>query len=356
MPKLYIFNPEHDLCLGNGDPNFVPPESALRFGRECEGLTEIVGSDGFCNVVPWGWDPVVRKRLLKSGVPERDMPDDDSLKCIRQLSHRGLTIDANRFILDRVGDSPLGEILFPKSEITLEISDTEEIGPFVSRYHDAVAKAPWSGSGKGLRWLREGEVSHSDVGWCRNTIAKQGSVILEPRRDVQQNFAMLYRVAAEEVIFEGYSLFFNDNGMYSGNVLASDDWIRDFLAGCVSLKLLDDIRDIVREFISSRFVGNYLGFVGVDMFVYKNDIGRLRLCPCVEINVRMTMGLLAGRVYDRVLPRIVESPQEAAYLFKVGYYPSHEALLQDAERAVIVLHNVLPNSRYLAAVFKASEI
>ena len=26
---IYIFNPEHDLCIANGDENFVPPRSAV---------------------------------------------------------------------------------------------------------------------------------------------------------------------------------------------------------------------------------------------------------------------------------------------------------------------------------------
>ena len=57
---MNIFNPEHDLCLANGDPNFVPPESALRFGRECAGLNSwIETGDG---IIPWGWDAVLKRR------------------------------------------------------------------------------------------------------------------------------------------------------------------------------------------------------------------------------------------------------------------------------------------------------
>ena len=48
-------------------------------------------------------------------------------------------------------------------------------------------------------------------------------------------------------------------------------------------------------FLAGRFSGRYCGYVGVDMFVYESD-GGFRLAPCVEMNVRMTMGLLARRV------------------------------------------------------------
>ena len=65
-----IFNPEHELCLANGDPNFVPPESALRFGRDCAKILEILGDDSTPWPPVWGWDSVVRQKLLRNGVPE----------------------------------------------------------------------------------------------------------------------------------------------------------------------------------------------------------------------------------------------------------------------------------------------
>ena len=41
MPnQIYIFNPEHDLCIANGDENFVPPRSAVGFAKENLDLSE----------------------------------------------------------------------------------------------------------------------------------------------------------------------------------------------------------------------------------------------------------------------------------------------------------------------------
>ena len=86
-------------------------------------------------------------------------------------------------------------------------------------------KSPLSGSGKGLRWGMAGELSQSDLGWCKNVITRQGSVMVEKRREVVQDFAMLFHVGESSVEFEGYSMFFSDNGIYKGNILASDEWI-----------------------------------------------------------------------------------------------------------------------------------
>ena len=38
--QIYIFNPEHDLCIANGDENFVPPRSAVGFAKENMDLSE----------------------------------------------------------------------------------------------------------------------------------------------------------------------------------------------------------------------------------------------------------------------------------------------------------------------------
>ncbi len=41
--QIYIFNPEHDLCIANGDENFVPPRSAMGFARDHIDLSEHLG-------------------------------------------------------------------------------------------------------------------------------------------------------------------------------------------------------------------------------------------------------------------------------------------------------------------------
>ena len=40
MKIRYIFNPEHDLCLANGSPHYLPPASALKFRADCHRQVE----------------------------------------------------------------------------------------------------------------------------------------------------------------------------------------------------------------------------------------------------------------------------------------------------------------------------
>ena len=43
-----------------------------------------------------------------------------------------------------------------------------------------------------------------------------------------------------------------------------------------------------------------MGYIGIDLFLYEQG-GLLKLHPCVEINLRTTMGVLAHLAYERYL-------------------------------------------------------
>ena len=111
---VYIFNPEHDLCLANGDIHFVPPESALAFGRDCasitrfmHGLCAVDGSD-FGRIVPWGWDFVLKNRLLKEGVDAGLLPTDKQIQQITIPSHRRVALQA----LEYLNNSNINDIYY----------------------------------------------------------------------------------------------------------------------------------------------------------------------------------------------------------------------------------------------------
>ena len=45
---------------------------------------------------------------------------------------------------------------------------------------------------------------------------------------------------------------------------------------------------------------DYVGYIGIDLFLYEVE-GQTKLHPCVEINLRTTMGVLAHLAYERYL-------------------------------------------------------
>ena len=310
---LAIFNPEHDLCLANGDANYVPPASALRFARqEAHLMKALYGDDTIAlaaedvrltqafkhsgtqafeqSITAWGWNKTLVAQLCKQGVPRELMPSDGQLDEIRRLSHRRTALAA----AEACGFSPKGE----------ECLDIDGVQDALARYGRIVLKAPWSGSGRGLRWV-DRTLSDLDKSWTEKTLATQGTVMVEPRLEVVQDFALEYYIGGQgreaqpgTHHFQGYSLFSTQNGVYRENHLFSDDEILRRLSEYVSVQTILSAKAVAERWLESEIVPRYEGPLGIDMFIYKSADG-YALNPMVEINFRHTMGHVAVALRSR---------------------------------------------------------
>ncbi|MDD4848780.1 MAG: hypothetical protein PHR53_08480 [Bacteroidales bacterium] len=324
---LLIFNPEHDLALANGDAHFNAPISAIELAQDAAWLPAWMTKEGYVwnaspfsedeksvfqqlgfnaiaivdeelpnikwqSVVPWGWDAALKRKLQKVAINESILPDDQQLQFIRDYSHRRFAIETLQYLLENSTFSQR----FPK--LPQFFTKLSEIEIFLQKNQSVVLKAPWSGSGKGLRWCQT-KLSKSDEGWCRHTIEKQGGVIGEQRQKVVQDFAMEF-FCDTEVSFVGYSLFQTENGMYQGNMLASDSTIEQKLQKWMNINELQEIKQLLIHFFSQHLLSKYHGYLGVDMFIYQENQS-FKIHPVVEINLRMTMGLLARQFYNRFI-------------------------------------------------------
>lgn len=287
---IYIFNPEHDLCIANGDENFVPPRSAMGFAKEnidlCEHL--IRPNKQRRQIIPWGWNPSLKKRLISEGVDPATLPSEEELQFIRTHSRREFALDVHSRL--SCGDSHV-----IGSDYRIIARSISEIEAFLSANDCAVLKSPLSGSGKGIRFVRE-RLSVSDEGWCRRTLGKQGSVIVEQRFEIIKECAMLYECHHEGIDFIGYSLFESRNGAYSRNILASNEKIEDIIAEYISRDTLTAVREGLTSVLADTLVGHYEGFLGIDQMICKTVSSVF--IPVSEINLRMTMGLIARNQYD----------------------------------------------------------
>ena len=294
---LYVFNPEHDICLANGDAHFVPPPMALRFAARSCGVMRWLSSEpdkalcttadgvgalmaqhpGIDIIVPWGWDATLVATLLKQGVPEALLPSEEQLRQWRRLQHRTTALS-----------------VFPTEAVAA--ASVEEVLSYLSLHHNIILKAPWSGSGQGIRPVR-GQLTQHDRGWIANICRRQACVIAEPRYEVVQDFALEFEVG-ERVSLVGYSLFRTQGGAYQYNELLSDE---EILARLEPYGLRDEVVDAAGRIVAwaeSHVAGCYQGPMGVDMFVYRRPEG-YALCPMCEINFRYTMGLVAHEYLRR---------------------------------------------------------
>ena len=291
--QIYIFNPEHDLCIANGNENFVPPRSAVGFAKENTDLSEYLRRPNRQRrqIIPWGWNHSLKKRLINEGVDPATMPSEEELQFIRSHSRREFALEVHSRLSCR--DS---QVIGPDYRIVA--TSVGEIEAFIAANGSAVLKSPLSGSGKGIRFVRE-RLSENDEGWCRRTLDKQGSVIVERRFEIIKECAMLFECHREGIDFIGYSLFESRNGAYSRNILASNEEIEDIIAGYVSRDTLTAVREDMKDILADTLVGHYEGFLGVDQIICQAN--STVMVPVSEINLRMTMGLIARNQYDHCL-------------------------------------------------------
>ena len=288
--QIYIFNPEHDLCIANGDENFVPPRSAVGYAKENIDLSEHLRRPNrqSRNIIPWGWNHSLKKRLINEGVDPTTLPSEEELQFIRTHSRREFALDVHSRL-------NCGDALVIGADYRIVAKSVIEIEEFVSANGSAVLKSPLSGSGKGIRFVRE-RLSESDEGWCRRTLDKQGSVIVERRFEIIKECAMLFECHHEGMDFIGYSLFESRNGTYSRNILASNEDIEDIISPYIPRDTLTAIRENLTTILADTLVGHYEGFLGVDQMICRT--ASPVFVPVSEINLRMTMGLIARNQYD----------------------------------------------------------
>lgn len=354
---LYIFNPEHDLALASGETNYMAPASARRMASELALLPMWYAEEGSAvlapsaynldyvkkiqellglsvdlitepelaieqnlDIRPWGWDVALRKRLSVLGVDEVLLPSMGQLNDLREYSHRSKAVALLPEL--QLNEYFCGESYYLKTP--------EEWKRFVEGRKECLLKAPLSGSGKGLNWCK-GIFTPFISGWCTRVAASQGGVIAEPIYNKVEDFAMeFYSDGAGELTFVGYSLFHTGkSGMYEGNCLLSNEAIRKQLAQYVPLEALMDLENCLKYRLSALVGTVYKGYLGVDMMICRfpeNEKPVFRIHPCVEINLRMNMGVIARFLHDRYV-----RPGSTGR-FVIDYHPSEGEALQEHER------------------------
>ena len=241
----------------------------------------------FSSFEPWGWDKAVRQLLADAGVDGSLLPSDGCLARIRSLADRRNTVDALSVLRKGIEGETCGESCFCAS--------ADSVSDELRRHGAVVVKALWSSSGRGVRYA-EGSFGTSLGGWIANTIARQGGVMVEPYYKKVKDFAYeFYSYGDGRVEYVGLSLFETNRSSYAGNIVAAEEEKAARLRRYLPDEVLSEARCRLEKYFSESAFRDYSGPLGVDMMVVAKDDGRgFLLHPCVEINVRRTMGHVAN--------------------------------------------------------------
>lgn len=241
----------------------------------------------FDSVDAWGWNRALRRRLLADGVDESILPNNQQLDFIRGLANRMLTTDVLMSVRDGLGRVACGKSFY--------VTDYETVSRLLSHYGRIVLKSPWSSSGRGVRYV-DGRDDINVRLWADKVIRRQGGLMVEPHYVCVEDFAMEFSSDGNGGIdYCGLSVFKTERGNYAGNIIATEDAKRQMLGRYVPENLLEEVQQRLIKFFSAAFKRRYRGLFGVDMMIVTDDAGgSFRLHPCVEVNVRRTMGHVAN--------------------------------------------------------------
>lgn len=327
MSYAHLFFPENDLALASDLSNYTPPRMARATHAAGETLPMWYGRPGdvfICNGVnnswfnamseafalrtdvfphrpeeytprPWGWSKASRRRLIAEGFSADRLPDDAALNQIRSLSHRRSSV----IIADAIA-SLMPDICFtPPASEALNIDDALEIIDIFGG--DCVIKSPWSNAGRGIAFTR---------GFSENALAQRisdiinayNSVLIERSFDNICDFAMLFESTDNGAVrFVGFSLFETDKrGAYMRNIVANDKILNDKISKFISQNILQRVADKLCRILSEYICAKYIGPLGIDMLIASTPEGNI-LNPCVELNLRNTMGHVAHALAENVL-------------------------------------------------------
>lgn len=323
--KLHIFNPEHDIALAANLSNFTAPHAGRALRKDLGFLPAIWADEGDAVLVddvedarwrwaeckkrnmllfpepqwveprdlrnlnpdfvePWGWDLALRTQLLRYGINAGKMPRIDEIEEIRNLSHRSCAAEILRKLRSISGT--VGE--------ASSCQTVDEIGEFVFHHHKVVLKAPWSSSGRGVRFVKEG-LDTTLQRWAERVVQMQGCIMVEPWYDKVEDFAMeFFSDGLGNVDYQGLSVFSTTHGAYTGNLLATEEDKLKWLSRYVPETVFQEVQKEICRQTAFLFRHRYAGPFGVDMMVVRGaSTDNYLLHPCVEMNVRRTMGHVA---------------------------------------------------------------
>ena len=341
LPDIYFFNPTCEYAVANGNANWQPNRILQKMEFDLSALplffaqkndyvlvekipsaeyieslhqveitipkfilkNDAIKSPGFIELsknklLPWGWSPSAHKFL--SSLKE-SCSDECQHSSVFNWKPEHREIISRKFaatILTQLQATVNADFILPV-ELSPKICVTRnDFETAIQQWGNVMIKAPWSSSGRGLQPITKTPV-HPKV-WEKvlGIVKEQGYAIAEPYLHKLLDLAFQFEIKKGKAEFLGISNFYtNKKGQYEGNYLNGlpvnteklISEFADFVTGEICQPIINAIENSEMSIL-------YEGVFGVDLLIYSDENNRLKINPCLEINVRYTMGLLALRL------------------------------------------------------------
>lgn len=276
---MYVFNPSHELALAANTVQYTPPRMVQQMEDDLHAFPSMFADCNEEGISVWGWNKSIKAALLRRGIKESLMPSDAAIDEIRRLASREYAVTYRNLLQS---EFPCNE--FVDNEMRI-ITDTGSSGGCnISSDAVYITKTLWSSSGRGIRIVRDGRFPRPPY-------------LLDRFYDKKIDFAMEFCVTPDKVEYLGLSVFeASADGKYGFNYVLSQSSLLDLiLSKGISNATIEHLSHSHQSLLSRQLIGRYSGIVGIDMMVVEGG----KIHPCVELNFRMNMGVVAMRLFER---------------------------------------------------------
>jgi len=356
MNDIYFFNPTCDYAIANGSPNWQPNQLLQKMEEDLDLLPAFLAasddgillynypSDSFLddfrktefkfpcfiqrnkqnqisqnqirNIKPWGWSPAAHKQTeyLKNLCSDEFSisPVFNWNPEIKHFYSRSFSASVLEEVLKNINT----ENILPINYLPKICKSETDVENALASWGKIMLKAPWSSSGRGLQPITKTPIHEKVWEKINGTIRDQGFVLAEPLLNKVHDLAFLFELKKGIIRFTGTSHFFTDkNGKYEGNYLngaSKPDFER--VVSFINKMQVKILPELIRVLQNSKLPAVYEGPFGVDMLIYRNDNDELFINPCLEINLRFTMGFVALKI-ERMLD------EKSKGVFRIFYEP-----------------------------------
>lgn len=275
-----IFNPSNDMALAANVREYLPPKRIQQMENDLAELARLWDGTRFAG--PWGWSLATKRRYERMGVSPDDLPADEWIADVRRLSSREFACEYAKNLLNEMDDDRL---------LGKDMAFISNLANFDFPPYPLIFKSPWSSSGRGV-FVSNG-IDEQTKARLQGFLSTQGGFLAERfYGNKALDFAMEFFINPDHTVdFLGYSVFHAaTTGAYGYNIVESQTSLLKRIG--VDASLLQRLTDYHKAHLS-RIA--YHGAVGVDML--KCTDGRIH--PCLEINLRMNMGILSILLHQR---------------------------------------------------------
>ncbi|HKL72266.1 MAG TPA: hypothetical protein VJ855_06375, partial [Marinilabiliaceae bacterium] len=252
---------------------------------------------------PWGWSPAIIRRMQSFTTLLGESNETLQIATWNEELKVMMSRLTGQKLSQMLKSTLLSEEYISIPEVALRVDNMSQLINMEREMTTPILlKTPWSASGRGLFKIRSRDENVVESNWIKSKFKQQGFLMAEPFLNKIQDLSFHFKKEGGRVVFLGTTFFKSE----------SDGRFMGCYIGFPELEVFNDfpLQEVIEQasnllhnsLCDLKEIEDYNGYIGVDAMFFFDDQDVVKLHPCIEVNLRYTMGLLNLFLRKRVHP------------------------------------------------------